>query len=169
MLTKTSHSIIPNSILHASTKFEELDGTTLELWAFTVSHNTLLLRSSGTPKGYGSIRFGRTLCMNLTPVMSQVHLRMATEAENENFRLQLPARLVDYAGIEFEDTQFSLQNGRCIIECKEGVFSVWAGLLLIDWMNDPDIGLGQEANKQEISFWKMNCPLWDGGQPISEL
>lgn len=169
MSTLPEEEIIPGSVLELSPRFHELDGATLEWWLFTISHNILILRASNGSAVFGKLYFHVTVEMNILPVMHNVRLRMATEEENSVYRAGLKGRLAAYEGEAFFYSGFPLRNGRCIIECDEGIFLIWAQELRLTWMEDPELGLQNEKWPDGRPIWNMQGPLWEGGPPLHEL
>jgi hypothetical protein len=94
--------------------------------------------------------------------MHGAHLRMASDAENEEeaFIARLTEDQLKFAGPEFAGMGFSPREGRLIIECDEGRFSLWAREMFLSWVAALDFDSGTGDARR---------PLWEGGPPLADL
>jgi hypothetical protein len=169
MPISAEEEILPGTVLALSPRFQELEGATLEWWLFSISHTTLILRASNLSGPFGKLFCSSTVRVKILPVMRNVRIRMATAEENRLYRPGLQGRFAEYAGETMIYSGYSLRNGRCIIECDEGVFSVWAAYMSLTWTEDPDLGLKEQKWPDGEPIWDIQAPLWNGGPPVPEL
>jgi hypothetical protein len=114
----------------------EIQGATLQWWRYHVSHTTLVLVATGLPGEPFALQFGITAYVDCPMIMHNVRLRMATAEE----RAALRPRISSHLAARFDRDRPTVSNvalepreGLMAIECDEGVFSIWAGVLLLSW------------------------------------
>ena len=140
----------PNSrVVRASGRFRELDGAILEWWTLAASHGQLELTATGLARGTAVLGFMSAEYVDCPTTMHHVRLRMASPEETDLLRQRLAPE--EAAEVERED--------HLVIECDEGHGWIYAGVMGIDWVSEPDRRLLE----------LLEGPLWDGGPPLSEL
>ena len=148
-----------------TTYFDRLRGITLELWGAIQWHNSFIFRGTQPDDRYIIFQLHSVRHIDILPVMHNCHFRIPTDAENTRFQTQLTSFQANFENLEwyFEGSGFSFREGRIIIECDEGIFSVWAFLLRLKWMDSPDLGVSSEQD------WDFDAPLWINGPPLADL
>jgi hypothetical protein len=139
----------PDRIMQASTYLHEIDGATLEWWYLKVSHGEFRLLATGLSRGLSEILLAATEYVDCPTKMYNVRLRAASAGETETLRGRLPAQLASQ--LQQEDL--------LMIHCDEGTFCIWAGAIVIRWLQEPD---------REI-FAAASGPLWTGGPLLADL
>jgi hypothetical protein len=141
-----------------------IQGATLHWRGLDVSHTVLLLVATGVPGEPLALRFGYTEYVDCPTAMHDVRVRMATTEEREVLRRQVSTRLA--ARCDEDEHRWSKVNcamrpkeGHLIIECDEGVFSIWAGMLFLSW---------RDAGKGLFDLC-IHDPLWRRGPRLAEL
>jgi len=136
-------------VLHVSSRFHEVEGATLEWWALAASHAQFELIGTGRPRGTAMLYFSSAEYIECPTTMHNARLRMATAEETELLRRRLPPA----EAVEAEAAD------HLVIECDEGPGWIYAGVMAIDWVDQPDNALTD----------LLDGPLWDGGPPLSQL
>ena len=121
-MTKIPTTRPPKSVEEVNATLHQFDGATLEWWRFSVTHLQCVWKVTGLPQGVGYIFMLATYYMNFPTVMHDVRLRIATIAETEELRLQLPQAHKSLPEYHYR-----------IAECQEGLFSVWSKGFIVVW------------------------------------
>jgi len=137
-----------------SSHFEDIQGATLEWWGLTLSHSILFLVATGLPGEPFALRFNYTQYVDCPTLMHNMSLRMATAEEREALRGRASPRVTSYIDREpgRGNCASSGKEALVTIECDEGLFTIWAGMLFLSWRDrgrrresslfDPVIKLG---------------------------
>src|SRR5262249_54159673 len=114
----------------------EVQGATLQWWRYSVGHQTLLLVATGLPGEPFVLRFGYTHYVDCPTTMHNVRLRMATADEREALRPRITSHLAamfDRDRPLVSNVAHEPREGLLVVECDEGKFRIWAGVLFLSW------------------------------------
>lgn len=139
-----------NDAADTSHQYSDLDGAVLEWGEYGCTHARLRLLASGLSRGFAELHFSFTKYVDCPTKMHDIKFRHATEDETERVRESIPADKADL--LEPEELY--------IIECREGIYSVWGDCWGFVWVEKPN-----EEYLDEL----LSRPLWKDGPPLSEL
>jgi hypothetical protein len=115
---------------------EKIQGATLEWWGRKLSHAILILVARGVPDEPLALRFNYVNYVDCPTVMHDVRVRMATVEERGALSRRVSPRLTDRFEMERLGRGNAAMTGKealVAIDCDEGVFFIWAGMLLLSW------------------------------------
>lgn len=130
--------------------FPELDRATLEWEVYLVSDGNLWLKASDLARGNAKVYFLNTRYVDCPTQMQEVKLRLASESETESVRQLIPPY----------NAKWLKQKDLIFISCREGVFSIWATEVGVDWSGTRSEGYLEGA---------LAAPLWRKGPSFDEL
>jgi hypothetical protein len=150
-----------NRIVDKIEHCQEVQGTTLHWNGLHVSHTALVLTTEEPVNGPLALRFHLTEYVECPMKMTRVRLRMATAEENAALRTRVSSRLASWYDPPLSSTECGMTpaEAHLVIECDEGVYSIWAGAFFLSWYDRWEGLLDLPALD----------PLWRGGPPLAEL
>jgi hypothetical protein len=150
-----------NRVVDKLQRCGEIQGANLHWEGLHVSHTALILTAKDLPVGPRALRFHLTEYVDCPTTMSRAHLRLASRKENEALRARVSTRLASWFEPPLSTSECGMTptEGHLVIECDEGVFSIWAGALFLSWYDQWD----------GLHHLPPIDPLWRGGPPLAEL
>ena len=113
------------------------------------SHGYLELLARGPSDRVAELRLAEIRYEDLPARMHDIRLRLATPEEAAGLQRELP-----------ESQARNLEADECLpIECDEGKYYVWGGILAIRSLAEPDWA----------ALEPLSGPLWSGGPSYSEM
>jgi hypothetical protein len=139
------------------TNLENINGATLELKLFMVSHGALWFQATGLERGVVGIHCAFTAQIDCPTIMHEVRIVETDKNEIANILETLPREQVKH-----------LKYCQLFkIYCREGVYSVWCHGIGIYWEENPIVFCSSRMD--EIIRSLADRPLWHESEKANYL